>query len=230
MIGPGAIWQHGAGRDWWRRLALASLICACAACAFLPFDWWVARNVQKEKLPRDLERGFQLLEIFGHGTGILLAALAIALVRRDLWREALRMLVATGLSAVLVNGIKLFVWRYRPGHFLPVIDAGDRSWSAMADAAQTGGGFRLNWSEQSMQSFPSGHSANAVMLAVFLSTLFPGGRTLFWALAAAACLQRILSHAHWPSDVFSGALVGLAATAIAVAMPLPGGSSAKNAD
>jgi hypothetical protein len=103
-----------------------------------------------------------------------------------------------------------------------VIDAGDESWSAFADATKAHGGFRLNWDEQAMQSFPSGHSANAVLLAVFLSTLFPGGKPLFWTLAGAACLQRILSHAHWPSDVFAGALVGLVAAALAVAIPLPG--------
>ena len=59
------------------------------------------------------------------------------------------------------------------------------------------------------QSFPSGHTATAVGLAIGLTYVFPRGKYLFAVLAVMASLQRIVSNAHWTSDVLSGAAVGL---------------------
>ncbi len=58
------------------------------------------------------------------------------------------------------------------------------------------------------QSFPSAHAASAVGLAVALSWLYPRGRILFAGLAILACMQRIATSAHFPSDVLAGAAVG----------------------
>ena len=64
------------------------------------------------------------------------------------------------------------------------------------------------------QAFPSAHSATAFGFALGLSWLFPKGRWYFFALAILAASQRVLSLAHWTSDVFFGAAVGLLVSGI----------------
>ena len=59
-------------------------------------------------------------------------------------------------------------------------------------------------------SFPSGHSINIVQIASILSyhCESPVFKVTAYSVAAAICLQRITSNAHWPSDVYSGAVLG----------------------
>ena len=64
-------------------------------------------------------------------------------------------------------------------------------------------------------SFPSGHSANAVMLYVTMAVLLSNDRTRPWWLAGAAVLafaiglSRLMLGVHWPSDVIGGWSFGL---------------------
>lgn len=64
-------------------------------------------------------------------------------------------------------------------------------------------------------SFPSAHSANAVLTYVAMAALLPEeGRRRVWLILAAALsfligLSRILLGVHWPSDVIAGWSFGL---------------------
>ncbi len=204
----------------WQSLVRITLVVVVAGLACLPFDHQLASAVLIERLPGDLHRSILLVEIFGHGTGILLIIFALLLMRRDLWRGTVRMLVAFFFAGGLVNLLKLLVWRYRPAFFWPDIDASDRSWTAAEKALSAEGERLWNVTDYATQSFPSGHAANAVILAWFLSALFPAGRLLFWSLALAACLQRVLAHSHWPTDVAAGALLGVVGASLSLLMPL----------
>ena len=59
-------------------------------------------------------------------------------------------------------------------------------------------------------SFPSGHSASAFAGAWLLSRDFPGQSPFFFLLAALVGFSRIYLGDHYPGDVLSGALSGMA--------------------
>ena len=73
---------------------------------------------------------------------------------------------------------------------------------------------------EDMQSFPSGHTATAVGLAIALTMLYPRGWWLFGILAILAATQRIDSQAHYLSDVLAGAAISFLVAAIVTA-PTP---------
>lgn len=61
-------------------------------------------------------------------------------------------------------------------------------------------------------SFPSGHALNVVQVARILShhIRFLPVQIAAYGMAATVCLERITSDAHWPSDVYFGAVFGWA--------------------
>jgi len=113
-----------------------------------------------------------------------------------LWRRpwaALYYTIATILSAVVVKIIKNLVGRPRPTDILVAPDFG---------------------------SFPSGHSANAAVMAATLGIIL--WRNWIWVAGSAYTLAMMLSRtylgAHWISDTIGGLLVG-AGTAVIVWAP-----------
>jgi undecaprenyl-diphosphatase len=59
-------------------------------------------------------------------------------------------------------------------------------------------------------SFPSGHTASAVVGAMSLSRVWPMARPALWLLGAGIALSRVYVGVHYPSDILAGALLGLA--------------------
>jgi undecaprenyl-diphosphatase len=111
-------------------------------------------------------------------------AIALALV---VWRRgwaSLYFLLATIVSAGTVKLVKQLIGRPRPEDILVTPDFG---------------------------SFPSGHSANAAIIAATLGIIF--ARTWVWAAGAVYTVAMMLSRtylgAHWISDTVGGALIGL---------------------
>jgi membrane-associated phospholipid phosphatase len=153
--------------------------------------------VQKIGLRGDIERVIKLMEIFAHGTGLLVTGALIWTLAPGYRRSLPRLLAAYGLAGLVVNLTKLLIPRLRP------------SAGVDANLPETA----LNWDYLS-QSFPSGHSAAAVALGLSLAILFPRGQWVFMTLAGLACLQRVVFDAHWPSDVLAGAAIGVWAVAV----------------
>ncbi|MFB2586579.1 phosphatase PAP2 family protein [Herbiconiux liukaitaii] len=111
-----------------------------------------------------------------------LLVIALLLVFRRPW-SALFYVLATILSAALVQILKSVVGRPRPEDMLVVSDFG---------------------------SFPSGHAANAATLAVALGIVF--ARVWVWVVGSAYTVLMMASRtylgAHWLSDTVGGLLLG----------------------
>ncbi|MEO5534213.1 MAG: phosphatase PAP2 family protein [Pseudolysinimonas sp.] len=122
-----------------------------------------------------------------------LAVLALLLLWRRPW-SALFFFLAVILSAAVVQGVKVLVGRPRPLDILVTPDFG---------------------------SFPSGHSANAAVIATVIGIILT--RRWVWIVGAtytaAMMLSRTYLGAHWISDTIGGVLIG-AGVAIIVWAPL----------
>lgn len=108
-------------------------------------------------------------------------------------------LLAHGLAALLVNGIKHLIGRPRP----KFAHSGD--WE-----------FAPSW-VSGFDSFPSGHSAAGFAVATVLAKRFPVFGPLCLGVAAFVMLSRVLRGSHFPTDVVGGAIVGVLSGAIAAA-------------
>jgi membrane-associated phospholipid phosphatase len=125
-------------------------------------------------------------------TVIPIGTTLVLFVTRHRW-AALYFLIATILSAGTVQLLKQLFGRPRPTDMLVHPDFG---------------------------SFPSGHSANAALIAAALGIIFR--QTWIWAAGAVYAVAMMLSRtylgAHWISDTVGGLLIGVG-VAVIVAAP-----------
>lgn len=71
-------------------------------------------------------------------------------------------------------------------------------------------GLNFSWPDHNykVQSFFSGDAAMAFVVATILAFHFPRFRVIFYVAAVGCACSRFFLRAHWPSDVFLGAVVG----------------------
>lgn len=113
------------------------------------------------------------------------------------WRSTVVAIVALVLVSLSVGPLKLAVPRDRPNR--PLIIAAQAEAQGQNDPPQP-------------VSFPSGDTADVFAVATVVMFLAPGvWAPGFFAAAGAIGLLRVISLAHYPSDVFAGALIGLLA-------------------
>ncbi|MDR2761407.1 MAG: phosphatase PAP2 family protein [Planctomycetaceae bacterium] len=144
------------------------------------------------KLMKRLVGWILILEFFGHPLCffvVLALCFLLDYVRR---RNLFRFISCILLSQVLVMAIKFSVHRKRP-----VIN--DFSISSFDLTGFIG--------RDDIHSFPSGHSALAVAVALSLAWSYPRGRYLFYLLAVGVAFERIFDCRHYLSDTIVGGLI-----------------------
>ncbi|MDI9585021.1 MAG: phosphatase PAP2 family protein, partial [Acidobacteriota bacterium] len=129
---------------------------------------------------------------------LLVAGLLLAFAGKSRFRLLAAFAAASIGGALLCEGVKEIVGRARPDAL------GEINFFAPISAS---GGFH---------SFPSGHATNAVVMAIFLSRLFPGARIAFTTWSLAVCCARVTLDRHFFGDVFAGAGLGMLASGIAL--------------
>lgn len=194
-----------------RRLFTLALVFAVIGCAGFAVDFSVSTFFMESDLPGDLRTGVRLAEVFAHGLGVALICLTVFVLDPENRRRIPRLLGCTFLAGLAALIVKQVVARQRPQTF--------RDGETVAFPATVWETF-TGWlpsftqhaqaTERAIQSFPSGHTATAVGLAIGLSWLYPRGKWLFAFFALLAACQRIDSGAHFVSDTcFAAALACL---------------------
>ena len=120
------------------------------------------------------------------------ALVGVVVSRRLTW-AGLWGMAALALSDALALAIKVIVHRPRP-------------W-VTADLPQRWPDYRHL---DAFHSFPSEDSASAFAIAATVGCFFPRARVPLLLVAALVAAERVLLYAHHPSDVWAGAILGLA--------------------
>lgn len=180
-----------------RRPNVVAAVVLAAAIAFTLLDRPVIRTVSD--WPAAVQVLFTWITELGHSAKYLYASAAAFLVfrfvvRRPRWSRAGALVFgAIFVPGVLINVLKVLIGRVRP-HLL----IEEQQW-----------GFVPMTFDYDTSSMPSGHSSTIFGLALALSVLFPRWRMLWFGLAAVVALSRVITAAHYPSDVIVGAYIGL---------------------
>jgi membrane-associated phospholipid phosphatase len=172
----------------------------------LPLDLHVSLRVLKIRIPGDLRRLVQFGEVFAHSAGcfVILGSLLWIDVknRPKLWKAVF----FVALCATVANVAKYFIPRSRPHSYRELFEYAfpNTSWETF------GSPLTESWFDEALRSFPSGHSATAVAMAIGLTYVYPRGRWVFLTLAVLAMLQRLFSGAHYASDILAGVTITVA--------------------
>lgn len=178
----------------WLIVALIGFGAACLS------DAAVFRAIDFPRAER--EDWCRLLRVMGYLPLWLLAAVALVLSkgtgakqgRRIVYGEALLVALAPTLAGLLAEALKLLIRRERPN------DAGlAYSFRAFAEKTFSTSGLGL----------PSSHVAVAFAAAGALCVIAPRAWPVWMLLATGCAFTRLAERAHWFSDVFGAAALGL---------------------
>lgn len=189
-------------------------------------------DIRKFNLDHRGSAGNRIAEVgntVGDGFYLLPALAAGALAGRVADRPRLEATGWTALEAVLFAGGATVGLKAALGRARPRAEQGPHDWTG----PRTGPDHYL--------SFPSGHASNAFAAASVFAVSYPGTPVPYaaYGLATVAAFARVEKDAHWASDVWGGAAIGLwvghtlanrhpsspAAPRLAL-LPLPGGAEA----
>ena len=194
----GSAWRSYAKAPLAMRASVALLVTLAFLLVPAPLDHWTYVHVYYPDLyDRDWAR---MLRLVGWWPTWALAALALWLHRRGddaalARRQAFLLAGSVVASGLLCEVLKLLFRRERPD-----VDAGYWVFRAWSDHPFSTAGLAT----------PSSHTMVAFATATMAARLFPRLRWVLYALASGCAATRVLSHAHFLSDVTFGAVVGWA--------------------
>ena len=185
-------------------LWMAGVALVCVPMVTL-VDVPIARWFAGDPLPRELGKALDLTEVFSHGSGVFLILVGVVLMApRRRWQvPRLAALALGGGAAAIIT--KMFVLRPKPSGLNFDIATFDSAWLWAFDWSLA----QVAMFDASTRAFPSANMATAVALTVGLWVVLPRGRWLFAVVCLGTMLQRLYCGAHFLSDLFGGAALGL---------------------
>jgi membrane-associated phospholipid phosphatase len=182
--------------QWWHFMMLSVIV----LLALAPCDLPIARLCYSNPPPGPAVEFLKTVAEFGGGgAGVCLVLVALALFGGAEWNRMPRMLSASLGAGLIADVAKLYVHRGRP-HALDL--------SAETFVSTFRSHVPLFSVGSKWQSFPSGHVTTAVGFAIVLSMLYPRRAWFFASLALTTAISRVIVHAHFPTDVCAGAILG----------------------
>jgi membrane-associated phospholipid phosphatase len=186
------------------RVALVLLAAAVVLSVATLLDGWAYANLVD---PRIYERDWgRLLRVIGYLPLWILMAAALVLHDRGeqprgipVWRRGALLFGAALTGGVAAEVLKLLLRRERPR-----LTDGEYFFRAFGDRPFHSGGIGL----------PSSHTLVAFAAAAMLARLFPRAAPVWYLLASGCALTRVMTRAHFLSDVTLAALVGWAIVAL----------------
>jgi membrane-associated phospholipid phosphatase len=176
-----------------RRLLLLGLAAASLIVAACLGDSWAFTHLS---FPRVYDQGWgRLLRTLGYLPLWLLAGVAFhrSTTTPSGRRHAWLLMGAPTLGGALSEVLKLLIRRERPGP-----NAGAYVFRSFSNRPFSTSGLGM----------PSGDAIVAIAACVILARLWPRARLIWYALAVACALARVLSRAHFLSDVTAAAILG----------------------
>jgi membrane-associated phospholipid phosphatase len=173
-----------------------------AMLALAPFDVAIAQLMYVHYPSRSAVKAIEVAaNIAGSGWGVLILAVVAVLMDPKRWTRLPLLLTSSLGAGILVDIAKLCVSRSRP-HSIDDL--------ASATFLSTFNGlFPIFSAGSAGQSFPSGHTATAAGMAVALAFMYPRCRWLFAPMALGVAASRVIVHAHFPTDVAAGLILGV---------------------
>lgn len=205
-------WSAPESRRWWARPLVLGLI---LTVGLFPLDGWLSDLLSRLRLGGDVKRTMTWFGEYGQGGAAILLVLLVCILDPANRRRLLDYLMAAALTGLAVLAVKVMVGRPRPrpsllefydhmtffgpfgAHPFGPNDGVRHSWELWSDAASD------------LWSLPSSHTAHAVVMTVWIATVYPRLRTLAVVLASIVGFSRVLFAAHYPTDVIAGVFVGL---------------------
>jgi undecaprenyl-diphosphatase len=190
----------------WERLLFSVTSLAILAIIGLKLnevDLAVARFVRSFDI-LEINRAGDVLAFLGRGEVIAGLFLVVRLVGWELKQERVKRMATRGLVAILGVTVVAEILKHLIGR--------PRPRSVHADYFSLGPSFA-----EGRDSFPSGHTINAFGAASVVAWFFPGLRGPVLILAGTVGLARVLRGAHFPTDVFAGAVLGVLVGSLAAA-------------
>ena len=185
--------------------AVASLVVIAGLMVFV--DAWAIETALR--LPRWVVVPFKEMTEFGKSGWILVpVGLGLVLVAA-LASPALPRFTLLVIGTLAVRFAFLFTAIAAPGLFVTVIKRLIGRSRPFADG-QVDSFLYLPlvvW-RTDYASLPSGHATNVFAALIAVGVIWPRLRGIMWAYALIIALSRVVVLAHYPSDVFAGAIVG----------------------
>lgn len=190
----------------WQRVVFslsALAILAAVGVALHELDMPVARFVRSFDIEAVNYSG-DLVAVLGKGTVIAGAFLAVALVGWRFTRDRLRDLGLRGLVAIAGIAAATQLLKHLIGRPRPRFAHADEF--VLSPSLASG-----------LDSFPSGHTANAFGAAAVIAWFVPALRVPAYVTAGLVGLSRVVRGSHFPTDVFAAAVLGVVVGSLAAA-------------